>query len=68
MLKGSNSQFLPGEYLGRYEAVLVDSSCINVLSGVPLTSIEMVSAYLGELQIANLSQSSNMTHGLPWMS
>ncbi len=45
-LNNLNSQFPPEEYFGKYEAVLVDSSCINVLAGVPLTSIEMVSVYL----------------------
>ncbi|KAI9456746.1 Nrap protein [Russula earlei] len=34
--------FSPEDYLGRYEAVLVDSSCINVLAGVSVTSIEML--------------------------
>jgi hypothetical protein len=43
MLKDSDSQFPYEEYFGKYEAVMVDSSCINVLAGVPLTSIEMAS-------------------------
>ncbi|KAI9438492.1 Nrap protein [Lactarius indigo] len=35
--------FATEEYLGRFEAVLVDSSsCVNVLAGVPLASIEML--------------------------
>ncbi|KAH9173856.1 Nrap protein [Lactarius sanguifluus] len=35
--------FAAEEYSGRFEAVLVDSSsCVNVLAGVPLTSIEML--------------------------
>ena len=47
MLKDLDRQFAPEEYLGRYEAVLVDSSsCTNVLAGVPLTSIEMASVLL----------------------
>ncbi|KAI0292587.1 Nrap protein [Russula brevipes] len=34
--------FPPEDYLGSYEAVLVDSSSINVLANTPLTSIEML--------------------------
>ena len=46
VLKDLGFQFPPEEYFGKYEAVLVDSSCVNVLAGVPLTSIEMASVYL----------------------
>ncbi|KAF8269425.1 Nrap protein-domain-containing protein [Lactarius quietus] len=35
--------FAPEEYSGRFEAILVDSSsCVNVLAGVPLASVEML--------------------------
>ena len=43
MLKDLVAQIPPEEYFGKYEAVMVDSSCINVLAGVPLTSIDMAS-------------------------
>jgi hypothetical protein len=46
VLKDLDFQFSPEEYFGKYEAVMVDSSCINVLAGIPLTSIEMASIYL----------------------
>jgi hypothetical protein len=43
MLKDLVAQIPPEEYVGKYEAIMVDSSCINVLAGVSLTSIEMAS-------------------------
>jgi len=63
VLKVLVSQFPPEEYLGRYDAVLVDSSCVNVLAGVPLTSIEMVSRFLNQFHLANRHEAQTRRTG-----